>query len=206
MLANGSDPFTVWSFAVSVFALAISALTAWLTLFRRGALKMTRPTQIFFGYDNSRENDERPWPKVFLRALLLATARRGLVIENLYVKLTCEDIAQTFDIWVYGQKHELVRGSGLFISDTGVEASHHFLASTDDEPFHFIAGIYRLEVHATVLGQSESRLLFSDNFEVSIEESDSIGERGSGLYFDWSSEERLYSHHIKQAPRSFWED
>ena len=36
---------------ISSLALAVSAVTAWLTLFRRGALKMTQPTVIFFGPD-----------------------------------------------------------------------------------------------------------------------------------------------------------
>src|SRR2546427_296072 len=36
---------------ISLAALAASGLTAWLTLFRRGTVYMTRPTVIFFGPD-----------------------------------------------------------------------------------------------------------------------------------------------------------
>ena len=198
---------SILALLISAFALALSILTAWLTLFRRGTVKMTRPTQIFFGYDGPRSHaEERPWPKVFLRALLFSTAKRGLVIENLYVKLRCEDIAQTFSIWVYGDNHDLVRGSGLFVGETGVEASHHFLMSEDGDPFHFIAGIYHLEVHAKVLGENDSRMLFESELDVSLIESDSIGDQNSGLYFDWDPDEKQYSHHLKLAPKSFWQN
>jgi hypothetical protein len=37
------------SLAISTLSLAVSAVTAWLTLFRRGTVKMTQPTVIFFG-------------------------------------------------------------------------------------------------------------------------------------------------------------
>lgn len=93
-----SAALSIIALVISALALAISFLTAWLTLLRRGTVKMTQPTQIFFGYDKSRDDDERPWPKVFLRTLLFSTAKRGVVIENLYVKIACEEIAQTFSI------------------------------------------------------------------------------------------------------------
>jgi hypothetical protein len=41
-----TDPIAV---TISVFALAVSTGTAWLTLIHRGTVEMTRPTQIFFG-------------------------------------------------------------------------------------------------------------------------------------------------------------
>jgi hypothetical protein len=34
---------------------------------------------------------------------------------------------RNFNIWVYSTE-KLVRGSGLFVGETGVEANHHFLA------------------------------------------------------------------------------
>jgi|SRR6185437_4322543 len=205
MAANNSELLSVLSVVVSALAFTVSAITAWLTLFRRGTLKMTQPTQIFFGYDKSRDDDERAWPKVFLCTLLFVTSKRGLVIENLYVKLTCEDITQTFSIWVHGHNNELVRGAGLFVGDTGVQANHHFLTSENDEPFHFIAGNYQFEVHANILGQRDSCLLFSCALNVSLDESDSIGHQHSGLYFDWGPDEKQYTHHVKRAPKSFWD-
>jgi hypothetical protein len=58
-----ADPFSI---TVSVLALFISAVTAWLTLFRRGTVKMTQPTVIFFGPDHPRSGEILP--KIFLRA------------------------------------------------------------------------------------------------------------------------------------------
>ena len=76
------------SLTISVLALCISAVTAWLTLFRRGTVKMTQPTVIFFGPDNPTSRDEPPPPKVFLRTLLFATAKRGRVVESMHVALS----------------------------------------------------------------------------------------------------------------------
>jgi hypothetical protein len=51
------------SVVVSTLALTISMVTAWLTLFRRGTVRMTRPTAIYFGADGSVDSS----PKVYLR-------------------------------------------------------------------------------------------------------------------------------------------
>jgi len=96
MNGSASNILSISALLISAFALALSILTAWLTLFRRGTIKMTQPTQIFFGYDKSRDGDTNAWPKVFLRTLLFVTSKRGRVVENVYVKLTCADITQSF--------------------------------------------------------------------------------------------------------------
>ncbi len=57
------------SIVVSILALTISVVTAWLTLFRRGTVRMTRPTAIYFGADGSVDRS----PKVYLRTLLYST-------------------------------------------------------------------------------------------------------------------------------------
>jgi hypothetical protein len=85
------------SIAVSILALAISVATAWLTLFRRGTVRMTQPTTIYFGADASAS----PSPKVYLRTLLYSTAKRGQIIESMFVKLRRAESIQTFNIWVY---------------------------------------------------------------------------------------------------------
>ena len=62
------------SIIIATIALTISAITAWLTLFRRGRVRMTQPTVIFFGPDSPNS------PKVFLRTLLYSTSKRGQII------------------------------------------------------------------------------------------------------------------------------
>jgi hypothetical protein len=147
------------STTISVLSLAVSALTAWLTLFRRGRIKMTQPTVIFFGPDSGRTN-EAPLPKVYLRALLFATSKRGRVIESMYVALSRNETRQNFNIWVYGNE-KLARGSGLFVGETGVEANHHFLIPRDGSTFHFTEGRYRMDVFAKLLGDRSQTLLLT---------------------------------------------
>jgi hypothetical protein len=93
------------STVVSILALAISMATAWFTL-RRGTVRMTQPTTFYFGADASAS----PSPKVYLRTLLYTTAKRGKIIESMFVKLRRGESIQTFNIWVYGE-NSLARGS-----------------------------------------------------------------------------------------------
>ena len=115
------------SLAISTLSLAVAATTAWLTLFRRGTVKMTQPTVIFFGPDAPRSHENIPLPKVYLRTLLFATSKRGRVIESMHVALSRNEMHQNFNIWVYGERNKLERGSGLFVGETGISSNHHFL-------------------------------------------------------------------------------
>lgn len=203
MPGNNSEIFSVSALVISALALTVSGFTAWLTLLRRGTVAMTQPTVIFFGPDGP--NSHESLPKVFLRTLLFSTSKRGRIVESMYVTLSCEDVFQTFDVWAYGERNELVRGSGLFVGETGIEANHHFLISRNSEPFAFIAGQHHLNVYVHLLNDRNRKLLFSQTLQVSSEEADKIGERGSGLYFDWVPEKRHYVAHNRQEPRSYWE-
>ncbi len=55
------------SVIISLVALFVSCLTAWLTWFHRGTIKMTQPTTVFFGPDDKGQS------KVFLRTLLYSS-------------------------------------------------------------------------------------------------------------------------------------
>ena len=72
-----------FTIGISVLALLISGVTLWLTHLRRGALKMTRPTLVFFGPDGN----EGGISKVVLRTLLYSTGKRGIVVEHLFIRL-----------------------------------------------------------------------------------------------------------------------
>jgi hypothetical protein len=182
--------------AISALALVVSSITAWLTLFRRGAIKMTQPTVIFFGPDTPRSSDEPPLPKVFLRALLFSTSKRGRVIESMHIALSRNETHQNFNIWVYGEREKLVRGSGLFVGETGVAANHHFLAPSDANSFRFTEGRYQLEVFAHLLGDSKATLLFVQTLEISREIASSLEDPNAGLYFDWGPDSLRYLTHI----------
>ncbi len=168
----------------------ISALTAWLTLLHRGTIKMTQPTIIFFGPDGSFGP-----PKIFLRTLLFSTARKGQIVENMYVKLHRGETAQNFNIWVYGEKDTLARGSGLFVSREGLACNHHFLLPKDGTPFEFLPGEYSLSVFASLLGRRPIRL-FTQKIVLSKEFADEINSEKSGVYFDWGPDSESYHAHL----------
>lgn len=71
--------------------------------------------------------------------LLFSTSKRGRVIESMHVKLSRNETHQNFNIWVHGDE-KLVRGSGLYVGETGVAANHHFLAPRDNNGFQFGEG------------------------------------------------------------------
>lgn len=129
-----TDPVAV---TISALALAVSATTAWLTLFRRGTVKMTQPTVIYVGPDTLPPTwNDAPPPKIYLHTLLFSTSKRGRVIESMHVRVTRNETHQNFNIWVHGDA-TLVRGSGLFVGETGVAANHHFLTPRDARGFRF---------------------------------------------------------------------
>lgn len=181
--------FSSLSFAISLVAVAISALTLWWTSFRRGAIKMTQPAAIFFG------PDENGSPKVYLRSLLYSTAKRGQLIEHMYVTLHRSETRQTFNIWVYGDR-DLARGSGLFVGDNGLTANHHFLLPAQETGFQFRPGEYALEVHVRRVGDQTSHILAKASLTITEQESTHITSGKGGVYFDWGPESGRYHPHL----------
>jgi hypothetical protein len=194
-----ADPITI---TVSVIALAVSVTTAWLTLFRRGTVRMTQPTVIYFGPDKARPGESPP-PKVYLRALLFATSKRGRIIESMHVSLARSETNQNFNIWVHGDTDGgLVRGSGVFVGETGLAADHHFLTPEDGKHFRFSAGRYRMNVFARLLGDEKSVVLFSHELEVTTEIAAQLERPDVGLYFDWGPDSSRYLPQVnKRSPR-----
>jgi hypothetical protein len=185
---------------IALVALFISAITAWLTLFRRGTIRMTQPTIIFFGPDTPLSADDPALPKVFLRTLLFATSKRGRVIQSMHVALARNETRQNFNIWVHGD-HKLMRGSGLFVGETGIATNHHFLAPRDAAGFKFIAGRYRLEVFARILGKKAPTCLFAQELDVSPEIGAALEQHTAGVFFDWGPDASRYTCHVeKRAP------
>jgi len=187
------------SVTISVLALSVSAVTAWLTLFRRGTVRMTQPTVIYFGPDTPRSRDESPLPKIYLRTLLFATSKRGRVVESMHVALSRNETHQNFNIWVYGDER-LVRGSGLFVGEAGISANHHFLTPLDGSPFRFTEGRYRMQVFAQLLGNRERTMLFTQTLEISREMAAQLAEPDCGLYFDWGPDSSRYLPHVDKRP------
>jgi len=186
----------VVSLVVSCLALLISAATAWLTLFSKGKLVMTQPTVVFFGPDGfgSQKN------KVYLRTLLYSTAKKGQVIESLHIALRRNESKQNFNIWVYGDKGDLKRGSGLFIPQEGVTYDHHFLLPEDGANFLFLAGSYEFVVFAKMVGNASLKQLSSVKLSISESQSKKLTEPNTGIYFDWGPDQQSYHSHIDTKP------
>ena len=158
---------------------------------------MTQPTTIFFGFEGNIQKS----PKIYLRALLFSTSQSGRVIESMHIRLYRGESSQTFNIWVYGENKELVRGSGLYVGKVGVAYSHHFLPPKDGTTYEFVQGKYRLEVFASILNQKSPRKMFSVDLEVNENQAAKLKEGDYGLYFDWGPESSKY-HPYLHLPES----
>ena len=189
----------VISIVISVLALTISATTLWLMLLRKGTVKMTKPTVIFFGPDGG-VGGEKGISKVFLRTLLFSTAKRGHVIENAYVRLRRGETQQNFNIWVYGDD-KLARGSGLFVGHEGIATNHHFLTPTDVRNFDFAPGEWKLEFFVNLLGELKARCLYEINLTITPAEADELRQPENGIYFDWGPDAGRYQSHVDKRPK-----
>ena len=180
------------SLAISVLAFIVSAATLWLSHLYRGKLQMTRPTVVFFGPDGGASGN----PKIYLRTLIYATARRGIVLENLYVRLRRGETQQNFNIWVYGER-DLARGSGLFIGQEGIATNHHFLTPNDVNGFDFAAGEYKLDVFGKIVGRNRVSLLSSIDLKIDAQEAEKLRQPDHGIYFDWGPDAARYQTKIE---------
>ena len=188
----------VISIVFSCLALLVSSTTAWLTLFRKGKLVMTQPTVVFFGPDGSRFDSQKN--KVYLRTLIYSTAKKGQVIESLHIALHRNESKQNFNIWVYGDKGDLKRGSGLFIPQEGVIFDHHFLLPKDGANFLFLSGSYSLVVFAKMVGNASLQQLSSVKLNISESQAEKLAEPNTGIYFDWGPDQQSYHSHIDIKP------
>ena len=191
--------------AISLLALGVSGLTAWLTLFRRGTVQMTQPMVIFFGPDGPDHSGTSPSSKVFLRTLIFSSSKRGRVIESMYLTLTRNESRQNFNIWIYGTE-TLVRGSGLYVDETGMATNDHFLLPEDGTNFVFSEGSYTIDVRAKLLGDASPVRHFSQRLEVSHEFARELERPSAGLYFDWGPDSERYMPHIREQPANCTSD
>jgi hypothetical protein len=180
------------SIIVSGIALVVSVATFWLTRYRRGSVRMTRPTTIFFGPDGQGSSH----PKIFIRALLYSTSDRGQYIENLFVRLTGGNTVRDFDIWVYGHQKELVRGSGLFVDRHGIAVNHHFLMA--ETSFIFTAGSYLIELYSKPVGEPV-QIIYRQELSINKEEAQQMRAKRGGIYYDWVPSREEYATYIDKA-------
>lgn len=192
------DPISI---GISAGALLISAGTAWLTLLRPGQLQMTQPTLFYLGPDGvSAEEKARGGPKVFLRTLLYSTAKRGIVIENMYVTVRRGETKQNFNIWVYRDGGRLSRGSGLFVDQDGVSMDHHFLLPPDGTSFTFRPGEYAIDIYVKFVRARTPRLVGSVTARLPDSVAKEADKLGGGVFFDWGPDLGTYHAHCRPVP------
>jgi hypothetical protein len=188
-----ADPL---SLAVSGTSILISGTVAWLTLLRRGKVKMTKPTIVCFG---SVSEDQKTIPKVFLRTLLYCTAKRGIVVENMFINVYHDDSCKTFSIWAYRDK-DLVRGSGIYVGMEGVALEHHF-HPLEDSNFIFSPGNYLIEVFALTVGGKRSLKLAKINLSLTDKEASLIAAKEGFVWFDWEPNLKSYIPQLLTRPQ-----
>lgn len=186
---------------LSSVAFLLSALTAWVTLLRRGRLFMVRPSQIYFGSERGEQAERGRRPKVYLRTTLFSSGKRGNIVESLYVRVRRGETVQNFNIWVFGEK-QLSRGSALYVGEQGVASNHHFLLPEDGTSFVWLEGEYILQVHANLVPGQHSLQLHESRLALGDQDAAALRQGSCGVFFDWSPETKQYHRHIRQVPPS----
>lgn len=171
--------------SIALVSLSISALTAWLTLFRQGPVRMTRPNIVAFG----REGLDS---KLFLRFLLRSTAQKGNVVESLYATLGAGRNKRIFATWGYGDsQRSLVRGSELFVGREGISINHHFVCQST-VPQIIEPGTHMNRIYGAIIGQKKDQLLYEFELKIEDKEARGINKGESGVIYDWDAYFRRY--------------
>ena len=186
---------SILSLVVASLSLAGSSVLAWLIYFRRGTLRMTRPSMIVFAHDGSI-------PKIFLRTLLYSTGMRGHVVEAMFLKVRRGESACNLSTWGYGnQGVEL--GSGLRVGVDGAGAFyHHFLPPKHATEFKFLPGQYEIEVYAQLADTSSPVLLSTMSLSLTEEQSGKLMDTGdAALFYEWGPASKTYTAQIETRPK-----
>jgi hypothetical protein len=186
---------TLIPLAISAVSLILSVTVAWLTLFRRGTLGMTQPMLIGFLHEAEQA-------KIFYRAMLYATGKRGHIVEALYLRVKRGNRTDTFNFWMYGETKDLKIGSGLRVGEDGVSFNHHFLPSKDAPSYLFLAGEYTIELHAAILNRRAPVLLSTVTLSLSDNQAAALTDPVMGVLFTWNPDSRTYRGNVSEPPPS----
>jgi hypothetical protein len=183
------------SISLSILAFLLSLTTFWLTM-KRGILRMTKPAFIGFLYDLPVGE-----PKVFFRAMLFATGRRGPVVESLFLRVRRGDAAQTFNFWMFGEIEALKIGSGIRVTEEGVAANHHFLPPMGEHHFEFLPGDYELDIYARIVRRSATVHLQNMTLHLTQEHARTLKDQRSGVFYLRGPDSERYIARADSGPR-----
>lgn len=96
-----------------------------------------------------------------------------------------------FSFWGYGDK-DLVRGSGLFVPETGVANNHHFNPLDSETLFLFSGGRYSLELVAKPVNSKQSLSLWAVQIEIPAEAFEPSIAGETAVFYSWSPEQNRY--------------
>ncbi len=184
---------------VSVLALGVSLFTLWFTVLRHGTVRSTHPSFVAFRYDFVEK--KVPQAKIFLRALLFSSSKRGHVIESLFLRVREGSRNAEFSFWGYGDK-DLIRGSGLFVPEAGVATNHHFNPIDAETLFLFSHGSYALELVAKLVNQKRLVSLWTIVLDMPAAPFGSSIARETAVFFSWSPEQRRYIASVEKRSGS----
>lgn len=184
---------------VSVIALAVSLFTLWFTILRRGTVRSTHPAFIAVRYDFV--NKTVPQAKIFLQALLFSTGKRGRVVESLFLRVREGERQAEFSFWGMGDK-DLVRGSGLFVPETGIATNHHFNPLDADELFLFKPGTYSIELVAKLLGRRKLMSLWQILLQIPAGAFGDDITPDTAVFFNWSAEQGRYIASVESRSKA----
>ena len=189
------ESLSLISVIISVIALSVSLLTAWFTIFHRGALRSTRPSLIVFKYETG--GTSQPLAKIFLRTLLFSTGKRGRVIESLFLRVRESGRFEEFSFWGHGDK-DLVRGSGLFVGENGFVTNHHFTPIRNMH-YQFVVGTYDLELVAKLMNRNHLVSLLRIVLDLPAGAFDPhLVSHDTAVWFNWSPEQKRYVASIER--------
>jgi hypothetical protein len=183
------------SLAVSTVSLVVSAANAWLTLLHPGRVRIVRPSLVAFL--DARGTDG---PKVWFRALLYSSSRKGNVLESMFVRLRRGEAQQNFSFWVCGERGKLASGCGLHVPHTGIALDHHFVLPKDGSRFDFLPGDYVVEVFTSLVNSRAPFLLRSISLHLTEEHAKALKNEEESVYFDWWPDSARYNAHVVRRP------
>jgi hypothetical protein len=181
---------------LAIASFILSIFTLWMTQFQRGRLGMTQPTLICL----KREMPSAR-PKIFLRTLLFATATKGRVIENMFLRVHQPMGTFIFDFWGHTEAGKLTLGSGLFVGQAGVACDHHFNPRHGAENFLFHDGDYRVEIFATTVRRKRAEKLMEVSFTIDSQQAAELVQiLDRELLLFWDADTRAYEGQVEQPP------
>lgn len=113
------------------------------------------------------------------------------MIEQMYARVHRDRETRTFAFWGYAEAEKLSPGSGLYVSQTGIVANHHFVLSAHQKPYAFEAGHYSIEVFARMVGRKSPVRLACIEIVLSPEDSRTL-DQAKGVLFEFDPDADTY--------------